>query len=154
MIKRASLNDIKNGKLDRVPAQNYVVVAMRIYPRFLAKEKIDEYLRALSPEPRLFSEYRSLVTQYDSHETAFELVNYEERFDLDAEGTGHLARLAQLAQTCDVHLTCICKADQHCHVDLILLMAQHLFAAPIPSLPHEYPKFQARMRGSQVHRHQ
>jgi len=150
MLKRASIEDLKSDRLQRVPAQTYVAVAMRVYPRFLSKEKIDEYLRALSPEPRLFAEYRNLYAQHDSHETAFELVNYEERFDLNEEGMGNLARLSALAQTCDVHLICICKADQHCHVDLILLMAEHIFAASVPSLPHEYPRFRARLRSGQI----
>ncbi len=152
MLKRASINDLKTDKLHRVPGQNYVVVSMRVYPRFIPKIKIDEFLSSLSPKPRLFAEYRNLHTQHNSHEIAFELVNYEERFDLNEEGMEHLTRLAALALTCDVHLTCICKADQHCHVDLILLMAEHLIAAPVPSLPHEYPRFRARLNDGQIRR--
>ncbi|MGZ6466837.1 MAG: DUF488 family protein, N3 subclade [Bdellovibrionota bacterium] len=144
------MDDLKGGKLLRIPAREYVVVAMRIYPRFLKKNQLDEYLSELSPEPGLFAEYRNLVTEHDCHESAFELVNYEGRFDLSSGGKKQLERLSTLSQTCNVHLICRCKAEEHCHVDLVLLMAKHFFGVPVPPLPFRYQRFQARLMENKI----
>lgn len=145
MLRRTSVENVKNGVVIRRPNENYLVVTMQIYPRFLAKAKVDEFQRCLSPEPKLFAEYRDLCKRHSNHETAFQLVNYEGRFDLGAEGKENLARLAKLAKSCEVYLICRCRPDEHCHVDLMLLMARHLHAAPIQDLPFEYERFRARL---------
>ncbi|MBZ4422773.1 DUF488 family protein [Myxococcus sp. RHSTA-1-4] len=144
MLKRASLAEVTNGTISRAPGQRHLVVAMQLYPRFLSKAKIDEYLRCLSPEANLFAEYRKLCVQYDDHEKAFENVRYEERFDLSDEGKENLARLAELSESQDVILICRCDRGQHCHVDLVLLMARAWFGASISELPFEYRRFQER----------
>jgi hypothetical protein len=147
MLRRASLQAVQSGSLLRRSGENHLVVAMQVYPRFLPKNKIDEYQRSLAPERGLFSEYRELCVRHGKHETAFQLVNYEERFDLGVEGREQLQRLTKLAEEgCEVHLICRCSRDQHCHVDLVLLMAHHLFQAPIPDLPFAYERFQDRFR--------
>jgi uncharacterized protein YeaO (DUF488 family) len=147
MLRRASLDEFRSGAICRDPGQAYLVVAMRMYPRLLSKNMIDEYQCSLSPEPRLFAEYRELCRRHDNHEIAFQEVNYEERFDLFKEGRENLARLGELSKACDVHLVCKCKQTQHCHVDLILIMARHLNGTPIQDLPFQYARFESRFAG-------
>jgi len=149
MLHRASLDDIKSGSLKRAPG-HHIVVAMRVYPRFVGKTKIDEYQQSLSPEAKLFAEYRELYARLSDHEQAFDQVNYEERFDLGEKGRENLARLSELAKTKDVHLICRCGRGEHCHVDLMLLMAQHFYGASIGKPPFAYERFSARLRSGRM----
>lgn len=149
MLHRASLDDLKNGSLQRAPGR-HLVIAMRVYPRFVAKTKIDEYQQSLSPEPKLFAEYRGLCVRFDDHEKAFETVNYEERFDLNEKGHENLARLAKLAKSSEVYLFCRCGRGEHCHVDLMLLMAQQLYSASIEEPNFGYQRFRARLKAGGI----
>ena len=117
---------------------------MQIYPRFLAKNLIDEYIRSLSPEKVLFSRYRELKNKIGNQNQAFELAGYEREFDLSESGIADLKRMVEISSTRDVYLICQCERDEHCHVDLMLLTAESKFGAKISKPNYDYPVFCAR----------
>jgi uncharacterized protein YeaO (DUF488 family) len=143
MLRRASTADLTTGRISR--ADGYVVVVMRFYPRFLAKDRRDEYLRTLAPEATLFAEFKREDRRLGDHDGAFAAVDYEGRFWLAAAGRQDLARLVELASTRDVYLVCQCETEQRCHGDLLLLMAHSLFGAELPSMRQSYPVFCERL---------
>ena len=49
--------DVQGGRVSR--DQAYLAVVMRFYPRFLKKEKVDEYIPALAPPKELFTEFKA-----------------------------------------------------------------------------------------------
>lgn len=142
-LYRAPVALIKSEKISR--RHGHLIVAMRFYPRYLAKEKVDEYQRVLAPEEGLFAEFKAKDRELKDHDAAFDLVRYEERFDLTPEGDAELARAAELATKRDVYLICQCTHDQKCHCDLLLLMARELRGAPVSQIPFRYPAFEKRL---------
>jgi uncharacterized protein YeaO (DUF488 family) len=135
--------DVQSGKLSR--EQAYLAVVMRFYPRFLKKEKVDEYIRALAPPKELFAEFKQKDRKLANHNSAFYLVGYEARFDLGAEGRERLAQLSQLSRARDVVLICQCRDFDRCHCDLLLLWARHQHGAEVQGLIFDYPDFIARL---------
>lgn len=145
MLIRASVGQVKSGVVRRGPGR-HLVVAMRVYPRFLPKALTDEYARALSPQPELFEKYRALKKQSGEQNEAFEQAGYETTFALSDEGVRDLARLAGRSSTEDVHLICQCAPSERCHVDLMLLLAEQKLGAAIGALPFAYDDFRTRIR--------
>ncbi len=143
MLYRASVQDIKDERIFR--RRTHLAVVMQFYPRFLSKDRIDEYVRPLAPERPLFTEFKAKERELKNHNQAFELVRYESRFGLSPDGLSALARLADLASTKDVALICQCAAALRCHADLLLLMARRWHGAHAPPLRHSYPVFEARL---------
>jgi uncharacterized protein YeaO (DUF488 family) len=146
MLRRASVWDIENNRVSR--ERDYLAVVMRFYPRFLKREKVDEYIRALAPNGELFSEFKALERKTLNHNGAFYSVHYEERFDLSEEGRKRLAELSQLSRELserDVVLICQCRDYDRCHCDLLLLWARQRFEAPVSGLIFDYPRFQERL---------
>ena len=91
------------------------------------------------------SEFKSQDRELKDHDRAFELVRYEERFELSEEGLADLKRLSELAEERNVFLICQCGASEHCHVDLLLLIAKHRFKAKTGFLRVKYPRFEERL---------
>ena len=143
MLARKSISEVKAGVVSK--ADGYLVVSMLQYPRFLAKDLVDEYLQCLSPDRALFSRYREFKKKLNDQNRAFEFAEYESEFELSPEGLKKLELLSELSQKKNVFLICQCANNEKCHVDLILLMASHLFAAQIERLPFEYRVFVERM---------
>ena len=135
---------MKASKISK--ADGHLVVAMRVYPRFLPKGLTDEYTKSLAPEAGLFGRYRELKKQSGQQNQAFRDAGYEQTFALTEEGTGDLARLAALSSRQNVFLICQCDRQEHCHVDLLLLLANHRFGASIGKLPYDYAAFRRRLR--------
>lgn len=148
MLRRASVWDIENGRVDR--DQFYLAVAMRFYPRFLKREKVDEYVRALAPPSELFTEFKAKQRKSANHNSTFYLVNYEQRFDLSDKGVEQLAELSKLGRERDVALVCQCRDFDRCHCDLLLLWARHRFEVEVSGLIFEYPVFQKRLEDGDV----
>ncbi len=144
MLRRASVADVKAGKVSL--RDGLVVVTMRVYPRFLKRELVSEYVASLAPAAELFADYRARKQASGDQDRSFEGAHYQRRFELDARGLAELARLSARAREEDVYLVCQCDRRERCHVDLMLLLAQHHFGAPIGELAVAYDEFQARLR--------
>ncbi|MBI3831817.1 MAG: DUF488 family protein [Planctomycetes bacterium] len=145
MLLQASVEDLKSGAVSRAAA--HVVVAMRQYPRGLAKDLRDEYLRELAPEAALFKDFLALKRKLKGdHNYAFHSAGYERRFGLSADGIAALRRLAELSGKQDVCLVCQCHEDQRCHHELLLLLARKWWQAETAPVRFEYPIFEARIR--------
>jgi len=145
--KRASVSDVKAGRVVGAHGDapgNHVVVAMRVYPRFLPRVLVDEYTPSLSPEPGLFAQYRALKQASGKQNDAFDDVDYEHRFALDDDGLATLTRLAALPSK-DITLVCQCAPTERCHVDLVLLLAAHHTGASLAPLPFDYARFRRRL---------
>ena len=148
MLRRASVWDIENERVTK--DKFYLVVAMRFYPRFLKREKVDEYVRALAPQAELFTEFKSKQRKSANHNSTFYLVDYESRFDLTEEGLNQLAEVSKLSKERDVALVCQCRDFDRCHCDLLLLWAKHAFTAPVTGLIFDYPVFQKRLESGSL----
>lgn len=148
MLYRASVQDVKEERLSR--RRTHIAVVMQFYPRFLPKTLIDEYVHAMAPARALFTEFKAKVRELKDHNQAFELVHYEARFGISAEGISALSRLSTLSQTKDVALICQCAAVDRCHADLLLMMARRWQRANTPPLRHAYPIFEARLLSGEL----
>jgi hypothetical protein len=149
MLRRASVADVKAGRV--AGGSSHIVVVMLHYPRFLAADLRDEYVRALAPPAELFEEFKALERATGDHDRAFAEVDYERRFWLAKPGLAELERLAAKARAgIDVVLVCQCTADQKCHADLLLLMARRFHGAETGettamAAPGAYAAFRARV---------
>jgi uncharacterized protein YeaO (DUF488 family) len=148
MLYRASVNDVKSGRISR--RYGYLVVVMQFYPRFLGKELIDEYLHDLAPDRELFGEFKALDRASGDHEGAFAKVRYEERFTISGAGLHDLERLSALSAEREVYLLCQCASLEHCHADLLLLTARRKFGAKIPLMRVKYPRFEERLEAGEI----
>ena len=144
MLDRASIAEVKANRISK--ADGYLVVAMRMYPRFLAKELTDEYSRHLSPDAVLFGRYREFKKQSGQQNQAFQLAGYEQNFMLNNDGMNSLAQLTAVSRNQNVFLICQCDRQEYCHVDLMLLIAESRFQARIGKLPFDYPEFRRRLQ--------
>ncbi len=143
MLFRAGVQDVKTGAVTR--RRGYLAVVMQFYPRFLSKQLVDEYARALAPERGLFGEFKALDRSGGDHDAAFAQVDYENRFALTPAGWQDLERLSGASRERDVYLICQCPLHQKCHADLLLLGARYFFQASIPQPRISYPLFEARL---------
>lgn len=132
--------------MDRVSSErDYVVITMRRYPRFIARELRQEYLSSMSPDRELFEEWLAAKRKYNDHNGAFRRSRFEERFTLDEQGLADLERLSTLARKRDVYLVCNCPLGERCHREMLLLLAKKLFRAKAEKPKQEYPIFTARL---------
>lgn len=143
MLKRASVADVRNGTVTK--EDGLLVVAMRVYPRFLARALVSEYAPGLAPAPELFERYRKLKSAGGNQNQAFEAAGYQHLFALEDVAFKELGRLVEGATGQDVFLICQCRSEEMCHVDLLLLMAEQRFGAEIAALADEYPLFRRRL---------
>lgn len=143
MLRRASVSDIRKGNV--TGSDGHIVVAMRVYPRFLARSLVSEYLPSLAPAADLFARYRALKRASGDQNAAFEGAEYQRLFELDAKGLVELERLSRLSAEKDVYLVCQCDRSEFCHVDLMLLIASQRFGAEIGDLAGEYAAFRRRI---------
>jgi len=141
MLKQACVADLKSGRVSR--ADGYIVLAMRRYPRGVSKTLRDEYLSCLGPQAELLNDLHAHKKTLP-HNDAFDKADYESRFELNADGRAALKRLVDLSATRDVYLICQCGPEQKCHRELLLLLAEKWYKAPIPKLRFEYPAFKRR----------
>lgn len=144
LLRQASVADLRSGSVTR--RDGHVAVVMRFYPRGLVRELRDEYLRSLSPEETLFREFKTRERATGDHGLAFAEVDYERRFGLGDEGLVELRRLAELSRERDVYLVCQCQVGQHCHRELLLLIARERFGAVTDPPTQRYPEFEARLQ--------
>lgn len=148
MLKRVSVADVQNGRLTR--EDTYLAIVMRFYPRFLKRELVDEYDRRLAPPAELFTEFKAQDRKLANHNSAFYLVNYEERFNLTPDGRARLAQLAELSRTRTVALVCQCSDFDRCHCDLLLLWTRHAHKIETGKIIFDYPIFQARLESGSL----
>ena len=144
MLDRASVAEVKAARVSK--ADGHLVVAMRLYPRFLPKGLTNEYTKSLAPEAALFGRYRDLKKKSGQQNQAFQSAGYEQSFALSLEGMNDLERLTTLSRDQKVFLICQCDRQEYCHVDLLLLIAEHRFGASIGKLPYDYKEFMERLR--------
>ena len=143
LLYRASVQDVRQGNPSR--KRGCLVVVMQFYPRFLTREKVDEYVRGLAPDKALFTEFKSQERASADHDGAFEAVDYQNRFDLVPAGWSELQRLSDHSKTRDTFLICQCALHQRCHADLLLLATRYFFQADIPAPRIKYPLFEVRL---------
>ncbi len=141
MLKRASISEIKDQKITK--ADGYLVVTMRMYPRFLSKSSIHDYRQSLAPQKELFERYRELKKETNDQNYSFEKAGYQKLFQLSPLGLRELAELAELSKKQDVYMICQCQRNERCHVDLMLLIAEREFNAKIDSLPFDYSVYRS-----------
>ena len=143
MLTQGSITDAKNESIPR--NGSYLVVTMRFYPRFLKREKRDEFACELAPVKELLHDFNSAQKRLGDHNPAFAEVDYENRFHLSKDGFESLQRLADLSNDKDVYLLCVCKLGDRCHREMLMLLAQHLFQCDIGKVFHKYPTFEGRL---------
>lgn len=149
MLRQGPLADLRSNRIDR--AKTRVVVAMRHYPRGLRRELVDEYRPELAPDPELFRAFRAAKeAAAGDHDAAFAAVRYEERFRLTVIGAAELERLARAARAGDVILLCQCSPEEHCHRDLLLLMASAWWGAPVSPPRFPLPLFRDRLEAGDL----
>jgi uncharacterized protein YeaO (DUF488 family) len=144
MLKTATIQELIGKQITK--RQGHIVVATRYYPRGLSKELIHEYNSSLAPSKALLSEFKNTAKK-SGHNSAFKFVGYTRRFEIDQFGLDELKRLSELSRAKDVYLACYCGRECYCHRDLLLLMAQALYAAPIEKIKQTYPSFDPRRQG-------
>jgi uncharacterized protein YeaO (DUF488 family) len=143
VLKQGSVADIKRGSLSR--SDGYIVVSMRFYPRFLRKELRDEFIVDLAPKKELLHDFNAAAKRLGNHNDAFPEVDYENRFELSMRAFSELQRLAKLSETRDVYIVCVCKVGDRCHREILMLIANKLFAAKIDKVFHSYPDVMRRL---------
>jgi uncharacterized protein YeaO (DUF488 family) len=143
MLRRASVTDVKTGKV--TGKDGHLVVTMRVYPRFLSRSLVSEYVASLAPAPSLFARYRALKQASGDQNGSFQGAQYQRRFELEDGGLDALSRLAERSRHEDVFLICQCDRRELCHVDLMLLIAEHRFGARIGELADTYAEFRQRL---------
>jgi uncharacterized protein YeaO (DUF488 family) len=143
VLYRAPVRDLKSGRISR--RYSYTVVVMQYYPRFVTRELVDEYVHSLAPDRELFTEFKTLSRELKDHDRAFSETRYEDRFNVSGHGASELQRLSALAKEKDVFFLCQCLPLEHCHADLLLLLAKSWFSAPTSLVRVKYPAFEARV---------
>jgi hypothetical protein len=131
MIRQATVEDIGNKRITKLHGD--IVVVTQYYPRFLKRNLIHEYHRVLAPTRALLSEFKDTERARvdESHDDAFDDVNYEEKFTLSKEGMAVLAAWAERSKERDVYFVCHCRIGQRCHREILLLAAEKYFGAKI-----------------------
>ena len=143
MLKQARVEDVANRRITRL--HGLIVVVTHYYPRFLKRMMIDEYIKALAPTRELLTEFKDAEEKVGDHDLAFDSVNYESKFWLEASGFSELKRIAEEAKTRDVYLVCHCKVGQRCHREILMVMAHVLYQAPIAKLAFSWEGFRSRL---------
>jgi uncharacterized protein YeaO (DUF488 family) len=138
MLKTASIQEISARLITK--RHGYLVVTTRYYPRTLPREFIHEYISTLAPSRALLHDFRKLAKKI-GHNEAFRNIQYTKRFELTPEALAELQRLSEMAKQKDVYLGCYCSHAQYCHRDLLLIMANALYEAPIDRIKYPYSGF-------------
>jgi uncharacterized protein YeaO (DUF488 family) len=138
MLKQAVISEILDGTIGK--SDGFISVVTRYFPRFLPKDKIDEYVAQLSPTKKLLADFKN-ASKRIGHDPAFLKVKYQERFTLTEDALAELHRLALISQRSDVYLACYCSRDHYCHREMLLLLAQKLYGAVIDDVAHDYSQF-------------
>ena len=144
MLHRATVSEVKSGKISK--ADGFLVVTMRMYPRFLTRQRVHEFRSALAPEKSLFDRYREFKKQTGNQDDAFERARYQQEFELNAEGMQELKAIVEQSSTNEIYLICQCDRHERCHVDLMLLIAEKKLHAKIESPLQDYPLFRQRLK--------
>ena len=143
MLDQASVQQVKEGVFPR--DVSHIVITMRFYPRFLKKQLRDEFICDLAPVKELLHDFNSAQKRLGDHNSAFKEIDYENRFQLSESGYAHLKRLSNLSIRKNVYLTCLCRAGEKCHREMLLLISKELFGAKIGAIFHSYPDIVRRM---------
>jgi uncharacterized protein YeaO (DUF488 family) len=143
MLKQASVADLRAGRVTR--DDGYLVVTMRYYPRFLRRDRRDEYLRVMSPEGELLDEMLALKRRMGDHNLGWARSGFDRLFKISEEGWSELQRLVDLSRKRDVYLVCSCGEGQKCHRELLLILADRFLGAQIAPLRCEYAEFERRL---------
>lgn len=145
MLRQTSLSDLTSGRVSR--RDGFVVIAMRRAPRYVRTPLRDLYTSHLAPDAELLNDFLAARKKLKGdHNTAFNLVCYEERFELGVEAITLLRDLADRSRAQDVYLACQCSEDERCHRDLLLILARRWFRAGIAAMRFTYPIFEKRIR--------
>lgn len=145
MFRQATVQDVAKNRITK--RHGKIVVVTRYYPRYLAKSKIDGYHPQLAPSKELLRSFKNAEEDAGDHDSGFEAIDYEAKFELGPEGLAVLEELNVEAETMSVYLVCHCALGQYCHRELLLLIAENRFGARIPAVSHAYVRFRARLSG-------
>lgn len=142
MFKQATVEDVANKRITRLHGR--IVVTTHYYPRFLKSNLIHDYMKSLAPTRDLLTEFKEAEDRV-GHDEAFLAVDYENRFWLSDEGLTDLQALAIEALDKTIYLVCHCPVGQKCHRELLMVMAEKLFGAPIGRLSFDWKTFRSRV---------
>lgn len=148
MLKQATVEDVAHRRITKLHGK--IVVVTQYYPRFLKRNLIHDYVRALAPTRALLTEFKASEKAQGDHDLGFESVDYESKFSLDQAGLAALRELSEAARSGDVYLVCHCRLGQRCHRELLLIAAHTLFHAPVARVYLEYPAFRKRVEGGHL----
>lgn len=143
MLRQATVEDVANRRITRLHGR--IVVVTHYYPRFLKSNLIHEYTKALAPSKELLTEFKNREKESGNHDQAFDDVEYQSKFWLSDEGFTELQKLSIEAQTSQVYLVCHCAIGTRCHRELLMVLAQQLYQAPIAKLSFPWDEFKARL---------
>ena len=143
MIKQARVEDISNRRITRVHGR--IIVVTHYYPRFLKSQLIDEYFKSLAPSRELLTEFKEAEEKLGDSNLAFEQIDYENKFWLSENGFAELQSLAIEAQTKTIYFVCHCPIGQRCHREILMVIANELYGAPVGKLHFPWEKFRARL---------
>lgn|GEM_PF-720551 len=142
MLRQASVSDLITDRVNR--DKGYIVITMRRYPRFVARELRDEYLHTMSPDVKLHEAWLGAKRRNHDHNGAFARVQYEHHFTVSDPGWADLQRLCRKARQRTVYLVCQCRVGDRCHREMLLLLARELFKIPAEEPKNDYPEFRKR----------
>jgi uncharacterized protein YeaO (DUF488 family) len=143
MLRAATVEDINNKRITKQHGR--IVVITRYYPRFLKRQLIHDYFSVLAPKKELLHEFKAAEEKAGDHDQGFEDIDYESKFKLDPEAMAVLRELADESKIRHVYLVCHCGPKQYCHRELLFLICEKNFGAPIPTLSHPYKTFRKRL---------
>ena len=91
----------------------YRVLSTRYWPRGVAGDAIDEYLRVLAPSTELLHAYRQ--GQLD-----WERFRHQYLYEMSREAAkAVIHRLAKVARAEVITIMCVCADEDHCHRSLL-----------------------------------
>lgn len=143
MIKQATVEDVANKRITRLHGR--IVVVTHYYPRFLKSNLIHDYYKSLAPTRELLSEFKAAESRL-GHDEGFLAVDYENKFWLSDEGLRDLQKLAADAHDKTIYIVCHCRVGQRCHRELLMIMAEKRFGAPIGRLSFDWERFRMRVQ--------
>ena len=142
MLKPAVIGEIQDGTITK--ENGFLCVVTRYYPRFLARNRIDEYVALLSPTKKLLADFKN-ASRRIGHDAAFLKIDYQNQFALTSDALNELERLTLISKASDVFLSCYCAREHFCHRDLLLIYAEKFYGAEIEKPHHDYAVFRERI---------
>lgn len=95
------------------PGDGLRVLVTQYWPRGIAQDAVDEYVRALAPSRGLLHAYRNGELDWPRYRHQY-LLEMESEF-----AKREIHRLAKIARSERITLMCVCKYEEQCHRSLL-----------------------------------